>query len=330
MNNYIPETILADLEAQESDPSSKQFDAGQAQPQSQAGRNVKPGAEPRQLRQLMWYQRHKRRAATPKLSEHHRRYLVDVGALLELPRTTTDALLPIYISLLDDLIPILDGSSVFREYSNGQASPYLVRAMCLVTCKTKQAVPFLRMTEDGTLLQPLDFSSKLLAGLDAAIKADLEPDRITKVQILALMHQHNDGVGGLRRASSHLSQAICEAWSLSLHFSIPGISDQEQCDFLWWSLRNLDRLSKPIMASAPFLTDDSDVAIGRIAPREDSYRTQLMSISLRLGDLMAAATIVYKGSSKATADDEQAFPSFSEIMSGTNIDRFHRSHRGKQ
>lgn len=287
-----------------------------------------PSAALKAQRQFLWY-RHKRKAPPPKLSEHHRRYLEEAGALFELPRATTDALLPIYTSLLDDLIPVMDGASVFRDYSNGKSSIYLVRAMCLVVCKTKQAAPFLRLSDDGPLLGAVEFASRLLSGLDAAVKADLEPDRVTKVQILALMHLHNDGQSGMDRSSSYLSQAICEAWSISLHWKIPGNVDQEQCDFLWWTLRNLDRLNKPVMGAGPFIIDDSDVAIQRIAPRRDSYRSQLMGVALTFGDLMARATKVYKATSTATEDDCQDFPSLADVTAGTHFDRFHRSHQGR-
>lgn len=286
-------------------------------------------AAQREHRRLLWYKRHRRRPTRPALSESHRRYLEEAGAFLALPRSTTDALLPIYTSLLDDLIPILDGSSVLRDYSNGQASPYLVKAMCLVACKTKQAGPYLRLSEDSAPLGPLEFASKMLEGLDAAIKADLEPDRVIRIQVLALMHLHNDGTAGRDRSSHCLSQAISEAWSMPLHWDIPGNSDQTQCDMLWWSLRNLDRLNKPIMGAAPFIIDDSDIAIGRILPRPDNYRSQLMAVALALGDLMATATKVYKGSSKTKVDECHSFPTLSEVISSTNFSRFHRWHRGK-
>lgn len=280
-------------------------------------------------RRLSWYKRNRWKAAPTNLSEHHRRYLVEVGAFRELPRTTTDGLLPLYVSLLDDLIPIVDGARVFRDHSNGQASIFLVRAMCLVICKTKEAAPFLHLSHDGPLLPALDFASGLLAGLDAAIKADLEPDRVVVVQTLALMHLCNDGLAGVDRSSNYLSQAISEAWSLSLHLKIPGIPDQHQCNYLWWSLRNLDRLNKPVMTgAAPFIIDDSDVSIDRIQPNESSCRSQLMGLTIILGDLMAMATKVYKASSTRTTDDCRDFPSFSEITSNTYFPSFHRSHKG--
>ncbi|EXF79881.1 hypothetical protein CFIO01_05248 [Colletotrichum fioriniae PJ7] len=176
-------------------------------------------------------------------------------------------------------------------------------------------------------MDPRHFASKLLKGLDASIKADLEPDRITKVQILALMHLHNDGLSGLDRSSGYLSQAISEAWAISLHVKVPVNFDQERCDFLWWTLRNLDRLNKPVMGAAPFMIDDTDIGVERIAPRKDHYRSQLMAISLSLGDLMKTATRIYKASSTATDDDCDAFPTFSELTTDVFLDEFQRSHR---
>ncbi|KZL66161.1 fungal specific transcription factor [Colletotrichum tofieldiae] len=236
-------------------------------------------------------------------------------------------LLPIYNTFLDELIPVLDGGSMFRGYSNGDVSIYLVRAVCLVACKTKQAAPFLRLHGDGPNLTQADFATKLLTGLDAAMKADLEPDRVTKIQIMALMHLHNDGLGGVDRSSSYLSQAICEAWSISLHVKVPVNADQEECDLLWWALRNFDRLNKPVMGAAPFIIDDTDIGIDRTIPRQDNYRSQLMAVSLRLGDLMTTSTRIYKASSKVTVDDNINFPTFAELTSGIAIDRFNKSHR---
>ncbi|KAK2032531.1 hypothetical protein LX32DRAFT_555332, partial [Colletotrichum zoysiae] len=278
-------------------------------------------------RQLQWYTRHRRRSAPLRLSENYKRYLEDEGAFLHLPRSTVDMLLPIYNTFLDDLIPVLDGRSIYRNYSNGNASTYLVRGICLVACKTKQAIPFLRLRETGSILSQADFASKLLAGLDAAIKADLEPDRVTKIQILALMHLHNDGIGGVDRSSSYLSQAICEAWSVSLHVEVPFNPDQGQCDLLWWVLRNFDRLNKPVMGAAPFIIDDTDIGISRTIPREESYKSQLMAVSLRLGDLMTKSTRVYKASSKATTDDSDDFPTLAECTADIPLEKFDKSHR---
>jgi len=331
VSEYNPESVLTALSEDAGPGSSTQVlgahtTALQPMPPAAA---PSPSATYEAQRRLAWYKEHKTCAAPRTLSEAHQRYLEDEGAFVVLPKTTTDALLPLYISMLDDLTPITNGPDVFRDHSNGLASIYLVRAICLVVCKTKHAAPFLRLTDSGALLEPLDFASKLLAGLDAAIKADLEPDRVVKIQILALMHLHNDGLAGVDRASSYLSQAICEAWSMCIHLQIPGNPDKEMCEYLWWSLRNFDRLGKPIMAAAPFFIDDADIGIDRITPDKSNYRSQVMAVALNLGDLMITATKAYKAGSTSATDGCQTFPSFSEVTQGVDFNQFHRSHRGK-
>ena len=335
VSDYNPESVLAELssgpepvasvEQAEANPIPSHWLRGFSHSTAES-----PATAQRQQRQLNWYKRHRRRTRPANVSEQQRAYLLEVGGFLELPKSTVDALLPIYISLLDDLLPIVDGARVFRDYSNGQSSLYLVRALCLVISKAKQAAPFLRLQQDGPVLAPLEFASKLLIGLEAAIKADLELDRVTKIQILALMHLHNDGLAGMDRSSNHLSQAISEAWALSLHWKIPGNADQDQCDYLWWTLRNLDRLNKPIQGAAPFIIDDKDVAIDRIVANENNHRSQVMGVSLLLGDLMFVATKVYKASSTATSDDDfDMIPSIEDIVHEASFTRFHRAHRCK-
>lgn len=332
VSEYNPGSVLAALSENTESGSNSQLPESHPT-SSQLARQVSapsPSVASEARRRLIWYKQHKNRVAPPSLSEAHRKYLEDEGAFVTLPRSTTDALLPLYTSILDDLTPIVNGTSVSRDHSNGHASAYLVKAMCLVVCKAKQAAPFLRLADSGPILEPLEFASKLLAGLDAAIKADLEPDRVAKIQILALMHLHNDGLGGVDRASSYLSQAICEAWSMCIHLKTPGNPDKETCEYLWWSLRNFDRIGKPVMAAAPFFIDDADIGIERIKSQEASYRSQLMAVALNLGDLMKLATKAYKAASTSVVDGCREFPSLSEITSGSGFDQFHMSHRGEQ
>lgn len=297
--------------------------------------NAERGALVAQIgrRRNRWYKTHRRQLASPNLSAPYKRHLEDVGAFMVLPSSTVNALFSIYIGLLDDLIPVVDGPSVFRDATNGKASVRLVMAICLVTCKFPQAAPHLRLEAGGAVLSQRAFASKLLSALEAAMRADLETDRLTKIRILALMHLNNDGPRGRERSSSCLSTAIGEAWAMALHHDCreaeaPETPYRHACDMLWWTLRNFDRLSKLLMGVAPFMVDDSDIGIGRVAVRSDSYRTSVIELSTILGDLTATATKVYKASSRATADDPSPFPSFSEITADTSFDHFLKPHQG--
>lgn len=154
------------------------------------------------------------------LSESQKSYLMSVGTFRALPKETQDILVTTYIACINGLLPILDSGKLLRQYSMGQASRFLIQAICLVACKTQQAVPYLRLSETGPLLAPIQFARQIYVGLDAAMKADLEPDRVTKLRILALLHLYNDGTYGIEDSSTHFSQAIQLAWAMKLHFSL--------------------------------------------------------------------------------------------------------------
>ena len=83
------------------------------------------------------------------------------------------------------------------------------------------------------------------------------------------------------------------------------------------------------MGAGPFMIDDTDIGIQRISANSDSYRSQVMAVSLRLGDLVATATKAYKASSKNTVDFCIDFPTLSELTSDVEFQRFHKSHRGR-
>ncbi|KAL2414089.1 hypothetical protein ABEF95_004579 [Exophiala dermatitidis] len=325
---YNPECDLADLS---NPPAAQDQDAalpGTPSTQSNAHQHVAdPFTRQETRRRLLWMKKNPRISMPATLSEHHRKYLEEEGAFLQLPRTTTDALLPVYITMLNDLIPIVDGERVFRDYSNGRASNYLVNAICLATCKAKLALPFLQLVDDGPVLKPQEFAARLLRGLDAALKSGLETDRIVKIQILALMQLNNDGPAGAERASNYLSQAVSQAWASYLHLTVSGIAEEMDRWFLWWSLRNLDRLNKPVMGSSPFMIDDADVSTERTPPVQGSYRANVMNVSLLLGDLLASATRLYKASYKIRVDSQEHFPSMSELLAETDFEQFHSLHK---
>ncbi|KXJ93590.1 hypothetical protein Micbo1qcDRAFT_203655 [Microdochium bolleyi] len=291
---------------------------------------------------MAWYQRHKARRSTkaPTLTPAHCAYLEEAGALLELPRQTVQALLPLYIAILDDMVPLVDGPRLLRDWSNGTASRYLVRAVCLAVSKSPQAASFLWLEDpshDSKPLLALDFASHLLSGLDAALKSDLEPDRINRVRILALMHLHTDGPGGLDRSLCLLSQAISEAWCLSLHHPPPASaaggaaadSDEEGYALLWWTLRHLDRLNKPITGAGPFIIDDSNAGISRIEPGDGhwSYKAQVACVATSLGDLMVHATKVYKPNIVDMGDLCHDFPGLETLVGNFDLQTFHSAHR---
>jgi hypothetical protein len=83
------------------------------------------------------------------------------------------------------------------------------------------------------------------------------------------------------------------------------------------------------MGAAPFMIDDSDVALHKPSRAGESYRSQIMAVSLSLGDVMKRATKVYKASSTANTDDADDFPAFAEVIGDLPLETFHRAHRGQ-
>ncbi|VUC26003.1 unnamed protein product, partial [Clonostachys rosea] len=243
-----------------------------------------------------------------------------------LPKETQDALITTYISNLDALIPIFDGSLFLREYVLGSASPYMVKAICLTACKIKQAAPYLRLTEGGLVLTPRVFSKAIYKDLEVAVDLDLEPNRLHKIQILALMWLHHDDHCGIQKASARLSQAINEAFVLSLHFDNEDRPHHEQCKQLWWTLRAFDR-QNPCLQGVPSIIMDRDVDVARPEWRDNS-RSQAAIICLRLGDIMDDVMEIYRPRlQRRGVTVLQDFPTFAEVTGGTDLALLQESHR---
>jgi hypothetical protein len=263
------------------------------------------------------------------LSEPQRSYLMSVGTFRALPKETQDILVTTYIACINVLLPILDSGKLLRQYSGGRASRFLIQAICLVACKTQQPVLYLRLSETGPLLTPIQFARQVYVGLDAAIKADLEPDRVIKIRILALMHLYNDGTYGIEDSSTYLSQAIQLAWAMKLHFLWPGRSTVDELSMLWWSLWSLDRFNACI-SGTPIMIRDRDIHLPR-PPLESNPQLQVIAFWLRLGDLLGEVFDLYRPPvAQHLTEWGDDFISFSKLTDGLEASMFQTSHWGEQ
>ncbi|KIV80829.1 hypothetical protein PV11_08305 [Exophiala sideris] len=252
------------------------------------------------------------------LTGHQRNYLQAVGAFRVLPKATQDALITTYIACLDGLFPILNGPRLLRDWTDGRCSIFLIQAICLVTCKTEEAAPYLRLYDDGPLLDPIPFARSLHTGLDAAMKADLEPDRITKIQILTLMHLHNDGPGGIEESSLHLSQAIHDAWTAGLHILTPGRTLKDSSSMLWWTIWTLDKFNA-CYGGRPIMIANRDIDIAR-PPLEDGAKSQVIHLWFRMGDLLDEVIEFYRPTADPdTTGWETEFPSYSLLCQDIDL-----------
>lgn len=253
------------------------------------------------------------------LTGAYRQYLQSVGAFRVLPKATQDALVTTYIACFDGLLPIIDCGKLLRDYTAGTTSIFLVQAICLVTCKVADAQQWLRLHENGELLEPIQFARSLHTGLDAAMKADLEPDRVTKIQILTLMHLHNDGPGGIEESSSHLSQAIHDAWTAGLHIQTTGRTQVDQASMLWWTIWALDRFNACI-GGRPIMIADRDIDLAR-PPIDSTVKSPCVLVWINLAELLDQVIEYYRPRMYETDTTgwESDFPTWESMLEGIDI-----------
>lgn len=265
--------------------------------------------------------------ARREFSLAQRRYLEDAGTFRTLPSATIGGLLVAYLTCMNEIFPIVDGAQIFRDYNIGKFSKPLIQAMCMVASKSEQAKPHLRLEQGGPLLKPLIFARTLFNGLDAAMRMDVELDSVVKIQVLCLMHLHNDGPGGVKQASLFLTQAIHEAFSIRLHFLWPGRTARDRHSLLWWCLRNFDKINSCIHGG-PRVINDQDIDLPQPTPGSE-YCSQMITLLTRLGTLISQALEVYRAAHRQELRGiENDFPDFPELIHDIEIDTIQASHRG--
>lgn len=252
------------------------------------------------------------------LTGHQKYYLQSVGALRVLPRQTQDILVKAYVEHIDPLLPIVDIQKLRDDLEhNAEVSFWLLQAIALVACKVEETHPYLKLSEEGQLMEPIPFARALHTGLDAAVKADLEGDRFVKVQILTLMSLHNDGPGGVEESSLHLVMAIHDAQTTGLHINTPGRTRNDQKAMLWWTLWCLDKFNA-CLGGRPLVIADRDIDIAKPV-LENTSRSQTMGVWLELGGLLDQVIAYYRPVAPASAGWEGHFPSFDELTRNCNL-----------
>ena len=332
-----PESVLAELTESKEPPrynrigvwvEQSRFEQEQYRRQQEAAaRNGRVGEAETDAKKQAAVQRYSKvERGRRTLTGHQKNYLQAVGALRVLPKATQDALVTTYVACIDPLLPIIDCKRLLQEYTNGEASVFLIQAICLVACKTEEAIPYLKLYEDGPLMDAIPFARALHTGLDAAMKADLEADRFTKVQIMTLMSLHNDGPGGIEESSLHLTMAIHDAQTTGLHINTPGRSLNDQRAMLWWTLWTLDKFNA-CLGGRPLMIAERDIDIKRPL-LEQNVRSQTMAVWLAMGDLLENVIEYYRpGTDPETAGWETEFPSFEELTKHCSMDMLEESQR---
>lgn len=267
------------------------------------------------------------KAPQPRMNAHQERYFRDVGVFLVLPRQTQDVLITLYLCCIDPLLPLFDDGCFLTKFRNGSASNLLINAICLVACKTEDATEFLRLSQDGPLLPPLTFARALYVGLNAAMKADLEPDRVTNIQILTLLSLHNDGPGGIEESSMHLNAAIHHAHTAALQVHYSGERPEDHPRLLYWCLWSLDKVNSSV-AGRPVIIADRDIGITR--PKfENEPSWQGFIAWLKLSEILAQVIGFYRPTvSQDNPGWEDNFPAFEQVVDSQIFQSLLQSHRG--
>ncbi|RHZ71174.1 hypothetical protein CDV55_108643 [Aspergillus turcosus] len=240
------------------------------------------------------------------------RYASALKACHRLPSSTRDRLISIYFSRVHPILPLIDKESFLRAYSDGSASVFLERAICLVAAKDQAASSFLRTSINGPLSTCRQFCCEIYNGLVVAMDAGLESDRITRIRTLALMSLHCEGYEGAEAASMHLCGAIHQAQTAGLHLNRPDRVHGDSLPRLFWCLWTLDKMHASI-GGRPVLLADRDIGLSKpIVNTSDPKST--FDVWFAISDLLSTVISFYRPSADPTVGWETNFPSFEQIM----------------
>lgn len=229
-----------------------------------------------------------------------------------LPHKTLECLIPVYFSSVNHILPLVDKGLFFRTNSPGAPSVFLERAICLVAAKYKAASFDLHLVTDGPLVTSRQFCTEVYQGLVVAINAGLEPDRVTRIRILALMSLHCEGYDGAEAASMHLCQAIHQAQTAGLHLDRPGPITGDPLSNLFWCLWTLDKMHA-CLGGRPVLLADRDIGIEKPGVRTSGIRSAF-DVWFAISELLSTVISLYRPSADNAIGWEDGFPTFEEIV----------------
>ncbi|OQE20456.1 hypothetical protein PENSTE_c013G07835 [Penicillium steckii] len=242
----------------------------------------------------------------------HQRYLSAMQACHPLPKSTREKLTTIFIAKIHPLIPILDIESLHKDQANSSASTFLDRAICLVAAKDTSVSSDLILQEGGPILSTRQFCTDIYKGLTTAMEAELEPNRLTRIRVLALMSLHCEGHEGAEAASFHLCQSIHQAQTIGLHLDRPGRTSTDPLAKLFWCLWTLDKMHASI-GGRPVLLADRDIGVSKPDSRVEGARGAF-AVWLAISELLATVISFYRPSTEVTSGWEEGFPAFEDIV----------------
>lgn len=242
-------------------------------------------------------------------------YLDAVGVNISPLERDEDVFLGIYFEYVHPLLPLVDQRHYYNRRSAGEHSTMLRQAICLVASRHEGARYHLYLSSDPNfLLEPREFARKLYAALTAGLNANLEKDRITLIQVLALMSLYSEGVDGADQASMHLVQAIHHAHTIGLQFGRQrNVAKGESTEKIFWCLWSLDKLNASVNGRPQYM-HERDNQLESWTARPDQRRTPF-GIWLQLASILDRVIELYRPRSDARVTGlENDFPGFEDII----------------
>ncbi|KAL1616739.1 hypothetical protein SLS56_011305 [Neofusicoccum ribis] len=242
-------------------------------------------------------------------------YLDAIGVNVIPPDRNVDILLGIYFEYVHPLLPLVDQRHFYVRHTAGEPLTMLLQAICLVASRHEEARDHLYLSSDPTLLlEPREYARKLYAALVAGLNANLEKDRITLIQILALMSLYSEGVDGADRASMHLVQAIHHAHTIGLQFGRQrNVPKGESTEKIFWCLWSLDKLNASVNGRPQYM-HERDNQLEAWTARPDQRRTPF-GIWLQLAGILDRVIELYRpGCDPRVTGLENDFPGFEDII----------------
>lgn len=261
--------------------------------------------------------------ARPKAVASLQRY-VNVIRDFEVPdEEVCDALSEIYFSTIHRFIPLIDEDAFRQKRASDDLPIALLLAVLLAACRDNRAKPFLRYPNRSTLLQCREFAQRTYTHLTSLLKADAESDKITLIQVHALMSLHCEGPKGNETSSLNLVTAIHYLQVLGMHLPRADEADRSGTfSKIFWSMWCLDRLNAAYNGR-PTIFHEQDMAHKTqfTCPASERRKYAAFLIWLRLTELLDKTIAYYRPVGDPTSTGwELGFPSFEEIIASEDQD----------
>jgi hypothetical protein len=235
--------------------------------------------------------------------------------------TAYDMLIQIYFAKLNPLIGLVDEPS-FREAKRlGKHSVVLLLAMVLVASREASARPYLLLSdnngETSSLVPPRAFAQRIYSQLDWLLKAGLEEDKETLIQVHGLMSLHSEGPRGNEDASLNLFTAVHYLQVLGIHLPRADETDRSgRARMLFWATWMLDKLNAAFNGR-PTLIHERDMADKPMFTCKNTAECATYGgfhILIKLTCLLDKTIAMYRPNNNPPSGWEDDFPGFEQLI----------------